>query len=401
MASDQNRDPRDPGSDDEEFENRLGDAPENRSDDETGFAKPDHVMLPIEDWDKMKKQNKDILKELKAFRKEQKRSAKSFASGSGDKRTKKRSDSEASAELPTKKKKIENDVIDIDPDLQLEQLLAQNDTDSEDQDEDDVSSENNVDSVGCLSDIEQDYESPNDVGSEVHAKYAKLLRTMAKGKMAPEKLKAKQEKHKRPANCDLLVVPRVNPEIWSVMDNTARAMDLKIQRIQKNILTATLAMIKVGNTCFTSTKKEMKTKLRDECLFDTSDAIGVNLKTIHDLSMERRTKILSAPNINQKYRKLASEEVEISDQLFGNDLRSVLSSIESSSKLGISMTQSTRGRKFLPNFPKNGAWGEKYRGRGRPNWPNQAGTNPFPRGPRGRGHRGRGRWMQRAFQSSQ
>ena len=72
------------------------------------------------------------------------------------------------------------------------------------------------------------------------------------------------------------------------------------------------------------------------------------LKTIHELSMESRANILNAQNVNQKYRKLAAEEIPVTECLFGNDLKSVLSAIDSSSKLGFSMTQSHRGRKYFP-----------------------------------------------------
>ena len=51
---------------------------------------------------------------------------------------------------------------------------------------------------------------------------------------------------------------------------------------------------------------QMKTLLRD-----VTDAIGLNLQTIQELSVERRTKIMNAPNVNQKYRKLASEEISV------------------------------------------------------------------------------------------
>ena len=43
-------------------------------------------------------------------------------------------------------------------------------------------------------------------------------------------------------------------------------------------------------------------------------------RTNHDLSMDRRGKILNA-QLNKKYKKLVSAEVPIIDTVFGNDLK--------------------------------------------------------------------------------
>ena len=115
---------------------------------------------------------------------------------------------------------------------------------------------------------------------------AKVLTAMAKGKIDAEKMKSKLEKHKRPQKCETLVVPRVNSEIWSIKDTNTRSNDLKLQMTQKSLLKATFALAKAGDTCVRSTMVKMKTLLRD-----VTDAIGLNLKTIHQLSMERRDKL--------------------------------------------------------------------------------------------------------------
>lgn len=382
MASDSKVDRHDPSLD-AELEALLGDTPDER--EKIAPKNPSHVTISLKDWELMKKQNLSILKELKAVRKEQK---------------KKRSCSDtenslSSAEPQAKKTKHNENTQDTDPDpdAQIEELMIHNVITMEKTSNDENLVED--DATECLDDIEQEYEGESDSGPAIHEKFAKLLLTMSKGKMEVETLKMKLEKHKRPQNCEMLIVPRVNPEIWAVMDNVAKSADLKTQKLQKNILKATIAMVKAGDMCVQSSSTEMKSTLRD-----ITDAIGINLKTIHDLSMERRQKILSASNINQKYKKLASGEIEISDLLFGNDLKSVLSSIESSSKLGLSMTQSNRGRKFSPAFPKNGAWGFRGRGRGNQMW--MPVSSSSHRGTRGRGQRSRGRWFQRnALQNPQ
>ena len=187
---------------------------------------------------------------------------------------------------------------ECDPDDQIEEMMAPNESEGNNADGD-MGSENEH----TLDATEQEYELESEVGPPIHEQLAKVLTTMAKGKMDTEKFKSKLEKHKIPQNCETLVVPRVNPEIWNILDNSTRSNDFKLQRTQKSLLKATFALAKTGDTCVKSTSAEMKALLRD-----VTDAIGLNLKTIHELSMERRAKILSAQNVKQKYRKLAHQK---------------------------------------------------------------------------------------------
>ena len=77
--------------------------------------------------------------------------------------------------------------------------------------------------------------------------------------------------------------------------------------------------------------------------------MSLNLKVVHEIWLERRSKILSSPNVNKKYPKL-STDLPVTDFLFGNNLKAVLSSIDSTSKLGLNHVQSSRGKKY---FQKN------------------------------------------------
>ena len=98
----------------------------------------------------------------------------------------------------------------------------------------------------------------SEVGPPIQEQLAKVLTTVAKGKMDAEKSKSKLEKHKRPQNGVTLVVPRVNPELWNILDNSTISNDLKLQRTQENLLKATFALAKTGDACVKSTYAEMK-----------------------------------------------------------------------------------------------------------------------------------------------
>ena len=162
------------------------------------------------------------------------------------------------------------------------------------------------------------------------------------------------------------------------MDHTARSEDLRSQKRQKVILTAVNVIVKLADkvVCGQNVKQE-------ELFENLSDAGGLMLKALHDYSLDRRQKIVNGPNMDKKYKKLASTEVPITANLFSDDLKAACAEIETASKLGNAFTQSTRGRKFFPhrggknwqalpprgnwrgNFPRGGQDQSRYqRGRG-------------------------------------
>ena len=121
-----------------------------------------------------------------------------------------------------------------------------------------------------------------------------------------------------------------------------------------------------------------------------ADSIALIQKTNHDLSMDRRGKILNA-QLNKKYRKLGSAEIPITDMLFGNDLKVACANIDTISKMGLTFSQSNANKSQI-FFPQNTSVAKNWDW----NWRWGSGKTWTSRGRmRGRGqnqiHRGRGR----------
>lgn len=352
----------------------LGDASADESDNEvkagnsgvattgTSSKRLDTVTIPIRDWDEMKKQNNRILKMLQEME-----AAEQPDSGREE---------ELEENRPRKRKREEAE-SDVDFDSEVDKLIEPTENAAKDTEQDKIDQD--------LVELEQDYDREEEVGPEVNEQFAKLVATMAKGKMTEEKKKEKLATLKRPKNCDI-AVPKVNPEIWGIMTHDAKSADLKLQRQQNTLIKAVYALIISGHVCVNSDNQETKGLLRK-----TSDALGLMLKTVHDISMDRRAKILNAPHINKKYRKLGSSDIPVTKCLFGDDLKSACQTIDTSSKLGQNFSQSSQGRKFFPGpRSKNWGWQETWR---RDNAQYRS-RRPF----RARNHyqRGRGRGYHRA-----
>ena len=77
-----------------------------------------------------------------------------------------------------------------------------------------------------LSEIAQDYVEGAQTSADVSQKLAEIVNTRWSSKLDESKLKDKMSKYDRPNNCEKLTVPRINPEIWSTLNHTARGSEL-------------------------------------------------------------------------------------------------------------------------------------------------------------------------------
>ena len=232
-----------------------------------------------------------------------------------------------------------------------------------------------------LADLAQDYEKEDDLGPKVSENLANLINVMMKGAISEEKLEQKFSKLKRPENCNLFV-PKVNAEIWNILDHSAKTDDLRTQRVQKMLLKAVNSLTMISETCLASKDASAKAACKGML-----GAIGLVLKANRDISQDRRAKILVSNRINRQFRKLLSPDIPVTENLFGDDLKSVCATIESTSKLGRSFLVSPKGRKFFPR-PRSSDPQVFPRGRGQIRYQ--------PRGKRGHPRaRGRGAYYKR------
>ena len=86
-----------------------------------------------------------------------------------------------------------------------------------------------------LSEISQDFAQADDVGPNINQQLADIITKRWSSKLNDAKQKEKLDKYTRPENCDNLIVPRVNAEIWDKIDQKARQQDLRVSTIQKFI----------------------------------------------------------------------------------------------------------------------------------------------------------------------
>ena len=90
-----------------------------------------------------------------------------------------------------------------------------------------------------LDEIAQSLDETERTGDPVSDKLALIANKRWNHKLSDDQLKEKAEKYPRPANCDKVVSPRVNPEIWAKLPRAVRGEDHKLFRVQTQLSTVT------------------------------------------------------------------------------------------------------------------------------------------------------------------
>ena len=178
-----------------------------------------------------------------------------------------------------------------------------------------------------------DFTKDDKVSRPISKQLAEIINKRWASKLGENKVKETVEKYDRPENCERLVAPKVNPEIWEKITHYGKKQDLRLSAIQNMI-------VKVGAIIAQSTQKLMKFrgqvdqggKLDTGMLLTAQiDAIALLGHTNYELSLRRREAI--KPNLNKEYGSLCSSQTPVTTLLFGDELQSQLTAIRASNRI--------------------------------------------------------------------
>jgi len=111
-------------------------------------------------------------------------------------------------------------------------------------------------SDSLLDDITQSLTDMEKTAPKVSEKLAKIVNLRWLTKLDETNLKEKSDKCLRPINCDRLIIPKVNPEIWGRLDRHMTGKDLKLSNLQTTLT-------KVGNITAQTTDMLLKARAED------------------------------------------------------------------------------------------------------------------------------------------
>ena len=230
-----------------------------------------------------------------------------------------------------------------------------------------------------LSEIAEDFLNADESGPAAEKQLAEFINSLWSKKLPDSKLKDKSTKYLRPANCETLATPRVNPEIWDKLSHSVKQQDLRSSSTQKTVGTAGAALCKSIEMLL-----EMKNSKQPKSDSDIQQLIKMNTDAVAllghahvDLSHRRREAI--KPHLNKDYAGLCGSHVPVTALLFGNDLQTQLNNIRASNRVSTTAVwnrhKNTKGHPSR-NYQKSDRRNKPFLAKGR-QWNSKQPPKPF------------------------
>ena len=101
--------------------------------------------------------------------------------------------------------------------------------------------------LSMLHKLSQNLKAKEKIDSPISDELASIVNDLMSNGVSEETLKDQKEKHNRPENCTYLTVLKVNEEIWDHANEDFRSKDIKLQRIQHNLVKGTTVIVQLMN----------------------------------------------------------------------------------------------------------------------------------------------------------
>ncbi len=183
-----------------------------------------------------------------------------------------------------------------------------------------------------LDNLSRSFEDKEETSEAVQDKLESIITKRWHQKLTEKQLKEKTDKYARPENCKTLVAPRVNKEIWAKLERKIRGDDLKFSQPQK-VLASAGSVIAQSTQLLLKAREENKAVNVEELIRMNADSLALLGHASGDLAQLRRDNI--RPHLSEDFYSLCSNQVPVTDYLFGNedDLQTRISNITASNKI--------------------------------------------------------------------
>ena len=161
-------------------------------------------------------------------------------------------------------------------------------------------------------------------------------------------------KYSVPENSKQLTITRATPAVWRASSPHTRKNDLKLQHIQKLLVTSLRPLAILFHRLLTASNMLGNTNL-NEVLNCFSDTIALICSANREIKLKMRDQ--TQPDLKSDYKLLCTQQVSITQFLFGDILFGDMSEIIAASKLtqSLAKTKSSYSRsQFSIGFDKKG-----------------------------------------------
>ena len=285
-------------------------------------------------------------------------------------------DSRAVACSQSKAKRQRKAPLNDASDAEIQALLAASPADNQAKDDGCESAAECDEEDEFLKTLAAEYLSEDQTSSPVSAQFATILDKSWSASLSDTKLKEKLAKYDRPENCERLLAPKVNPEIWSRISNLGQRQDLKFVAEQKALASAGSVLAK--STQVLLDRRQINPNTEENSQWDTIltsqiDAIALLGHANFQLSLRRREML--KPFLKKEYASLCSSQTVVSSLLFGDELQSQLAAIRASNRISNTAIDPERGSASTRGAPSARSWRSRNTDRERPFFY----KSPYPR----------------------
>ena len=178
-----------------------------------------------------------------------------------------------------------------------------------------------------------------DMGDPIRSDVANSLNFALVEKLEDKCLQDTIDKYKCPQNCEALVVPKVNPQIWENINSQTRSRDLKLQRVQKPLIKGLTALAKA---------------CEGPCSVEQEH--GLLLLATANFELNNLRKDLIKPDLNPRYAHLCKPSNKVSTHLFGDDLGKQIKELQDEQKATFGVLKNFKpgqGRSRYQPYTKN------------------------------------------------
>ena len=171
--------------------------------------------------------------------------------------------------------------------------------------------------LNLLDKLSRNMKSKENLARPVNASLAEIVNDLLSNGVSEDTVQEQKEKYCRPENCEFLKVPKVNEEIWQHALDAIRSKDLKLQNIQKNVLSSLTVIVQLMDKTMTAIDKNIavsRTELLDGC----SDAVSLLASASQEINVRRKE--LWRPELEESYKGLCTHNKPVTNWLFGDNL---------------------------------------------------------------------------------
>jgi len=178
----------------------------------------------------------------------------------------------------------------------------------------------------------------SELGPPINTDVAVAITRLYQHRQPKESLEKIRSECKLPENCKSISVPKVNPEVWSVMPQRGRQSDFSLQVTQQQVTTASIILAKITETLFDADASKLVAS-RQDLLKSSLEALTVLGGLTQDINQKRKNEI--RPFLNKDISAICSA-ASSTELLFGDNLADQLKN----AKATTSIIRTTQAKSF-------------------------------------------------------